>query len=95
MNESHRSMRDDYQISCHEIDILVDLAWQRPGVLGSRMTGGGFGGCTVSLVEASAVDGFCVAITDGYREATGRVVEIFVCTPGAGVGTAARRRGQR
>ena len=51
MNQSHISLRDDYAVSCEEIDILVDLAWQIPGVVGSRITGGGFGGCTVSIVK--------------------------------------------
>lgn len=51
MNESHRSLRDDYEVSCKEIDILVDLAWETEGVIGSRITGGGFGGCTVSIVK--------------------------------------------
>ena len=58
MNASHVSMRDDYEISCRELDILVELAWRVEGVLGSRMTGGGFGGCTVSMVRADAVDRF-------------------------------------
>lgn len=56
MNASHVSLRDDYEVSCEEIDILVDLAWQIPGVIGSRITGGGFGGCTVSIVKNDAVD---------------------------------------
>ena len=58
MNASHVSLRDDYEVSCEEIDILVDLAWQIPGVIGSRITGGGFGGCTVSIVKNDAVDHF-------------------------------------
>ena len=84
MNASHRSMRDDYEISCGEIDILVELAWRSEGVLGSRMTGGGFGGCTVSLVKAGAVEAFRAAISAGYAKATGHMPEIFVCSPGAG-----------
>ena len=55
MNQSHISLRDDYAVSCDEIDILVDLAWAIPGVLGSRITGGGFGGCTVSIVKDEAL----------------------------------------
>ena len=58
MNASHVSLRDDYEVSCQEIDILVDLAWKIPGVVGSRITGGGFGGCTVSIVKNDAVDTF-------------------------------------
>ncbi len=58
MNASHVSLRDDYKVSCEEIDILVDLAWSIDGVVGSRITGGGFGGCTVSIVKNDAVDAF-------------------------------------
>ena len=58
MNASHVSLRDDFEVSCKELDILAELAWQQPGVLGSRMTGAGFGGCTVSLVAKDAVESF-------------------------------------
>jgi len=64
--------------------MLVGLAQTVEGVYGSRMTGGGFGGCTVSLVEASAVDKAAQILTDGYRVATGLDVEIFVCAPSDG-----------
>ncbi len=83
---SHVSMRDDYEISCAEVDVMVDLARALPGVLGSRMTGGGFGGCTVSLVEAGAVEAFAARLREAYRAATGLVAEIFACTPAAGAG---------
>lgn len=86
MNASHVSMRDDFEITCPEIDILVGLAQTVEGVYGSRMTGGGFGGCTVSLVEASAVDRASQILTDGYRVATGLDAEIFVCAPSDGAG---------
>ena len=86
MDQSHVSMRDDYEISCKEVDILVDLAKALPGVYGSRMTGGGFGGCTVSLVAADAVEAFIPALRDAYQKATGLVSTIFACSPGAGVG---------
>ena len=62
MNQSHISLRDDYDVSCEEIDILVDLAWKIPGVLGSRITGGGFGGCTVSIVKDESIDTFIETI---------------------------------
>ena len=68
MNQSHISLRDDYAVSCDEIDILVDLAWAIPGVLGSRITGGGFGGCTVSIVKDEAVDTFIETIGKAYAE---------------------------
>ena len=86
MNESHRSMRDDYEISCPELDVLVELAWREAGVLGSRMTGGGFGGSTVSMVRADAVEPFRASIAAEYRAATGHVPDIFICSPGDGVG---------
>jgi galactokinase len=79
-------MRDDYEISCKEIDVLVDIAQQQPGVYGSRMTGGGFGGCTVSLVEADAVEPFITRVRADYQKATGLAAEIFACSPTEGVG---------
>ena len=66
MNDSHVSLRDDYEVSCEEIDILVDLAWKTEGVIGSRITGGGFGGCTVSIVKNEAVDTFVETIGAAY-----------------------------
>jgi len=79
-------MRDDFEITCPEVDMLVGLAQTVEGVYGSRMTGGGFGGCTVSLIEASAIDRATRILTDGYRVATGLDVEIFVCAPSDGAG---------
>jgi len=90
MNASHVSMRDDYEISCRELDILVELAWRVEGVLGSRMTGGGFGGCTVSMVRADAVERFRASLAAGYLAATGIACEILVCSPGDGVGAVAQ-----
>jgi galactokinase len=86
MVESHKSMRDDYQISCRELDLMVELALSVAGVYGSRMTGGGFGGCTVSLVDAETVEQFMETIAKGYREATGKTPSIFTCMPGSSVG---------
>ena len=84
MNESHISMRDDYEISCPEIDLLVDLAWKTPGVLGSRMTGGGFGGCTVSIVKNDAVEHFVSSLGAAYKESTGHEAEFYVVDIGDG-----------
>jgi galactokinase len=84
MNASHVSMRDDFEITCPEVDTLAGLAQHVKGVYGSRMTGGGFGGCTISLIEAAAVDRASQVLTDGYRIATGRDVELYVCTPSDG-----------
>ena len=84
MNESHRSLRDDYEVSCEEIDILVDLAWKTEGVIGSRITGGGFGGCTVSIVKNDAVDGFIKNIGERYLEKVGHEAEFYVVEIGDG-----------
>jgi galactokinase len=86
MNESHRSLRDDYEVSCPELDLMVELARGAPGVYGARMTGGGFGGCTVNLVEAERVESFKEIVGEAYRDATRRTPRIFVCAPAAGVG---------
>lgn len=79
MVASHESLRDDYEVSCRELDVLVDLALNQPGVLGARMTGAGFGGCTVNLVRADAAEPFAEAIKEGYSKATGLNAEIYVC----------------
>lgn len=84
MYRSHASLRDDYEVSCRELDLLVDLAASRPGVYGARMTGGGFGGCTVNLLRADATDSFKEHISRAYREATGIIPEIYVCEPAQG-----------
>lgn len=84
MNASHVSLRDDYEVSCEEIDILVDLAWKIPGVIGSRITGGGFGGCTVSIVKNDAVDGFIETIGREYKEKVGHEAEFYVVDIGEG-----------
>lgn len=89
MNESHISMRDDFEISCREVDVMVELNQAADGVYGARMTGGGFGGCTISLVEAGAVEAFRQKVADGYRAATGLDAQIFTSLPGAGVGEVA------
>ena len=84
MNASHVSMQEDFEITCPEVDALVGLAQTVKGVYGSRMTGGGFGGCTISLVEAWAVDKASQILTDGYRVSTGMDTDIFVCAPSDG-----------
>lgn len=84
MNQSHISLRDDYEVSCEEIDILVDLAWAVPGVIGSRITGGGFGGCTVSIVKNDAVDTFISTVGAGYKEKTGSEAEFYTVDIGEG-----------
>ena len=84
MNASHVSLRDDYEVSCEEIDILVDLAWETEGVIGSRITGGGFGGCTVNIVKNEAVDGFVASIGAKYKEKVGHEAEFYVVDIGEG-----------
>jgi galactokinase len=79
MNESHRSLRDDYEVSCRELDLLVEIACATPGVYGARLTGGGFGGCTVTLVGHEQVADFQHAVATTYREATGLTPEIYLC----------------
>jgi galactokinase len=84
MADSHISLRDDYQVSCPELDILVDLALPMPTCHGTRMTGGGFGGSTVNLVETAAVAEFSKAMASGYQQRSGRAAEIHVFEPSAG-----------
>jgi len=93
MYASHASLRDDYEVSCPELDCLVELArsageWGRQGahgaVIGSRMTGGGFGGCTVSLVRTAALEDVVAVVGDGYQKATGIEPTVFVTRPAEG-----------
>ena len=84
MYRSHASLRDDYQVSCKELDLLVELASSSTGVHGARMTGGGFGGCTVNLVEANASASFEEHMGQAYRERTGITPTIFACDPAHG-----------
>ena len=84
MYKSHESLRDDYEVSCKELDIMVDLGREVSGVYGARMTGGGFGGCTINLVDVSAVDNFSQAIKTRYAETVGNDPEIYVCTAADG-----------
>jgi galactokinase len=88
MNESHRSLRDDYEVSCAELDLMVDSARQAQGVYGARMTGGGFGGCTINLVKSESVEEFKRTVAEGYEKATGLAPEIYVCSAADGAGEA-------
>jgi galactokinase len=83
---SHRSMQYDYEISCEEIDFLVDTAIKIPGVYGSRMTGGGFGGCTVNLVAPEAVDTFRQQLSAAYQERYQKTPVYYDCKPAEGAG---------
>lgn len=79
MNDSHESLRDDYEVSSKELDVLVDLARKQPGVLGARMTGAGFGGCTVNLVRADSAESFADSVRKGYQQTLGLKAEIYLC----------------
>ena len=85
MNASHVSLRDDYEVSCQELDIMVKAAWEQEGVAGARMTGAGFGGCTVNLVRSEKAETFRRRVTDAYQEATGIVPDIYICRAEEGV----------
>ncbi len=85
MKESHESLRDLYEVSCFELDTMVEAAMQIPGVLGSRMTGAGFGGCTVSLVHQDSVERFIEQVGADYKEKTGLTAAFYVCDIGDGV----------
>ena len=84
MNQSHFSMRDDYEISCCEIDTLVEIAQAAEGVYGARMTGGGFGGCTINLVKVEFVEDFCRKLHEQYKISTGIDCEIYVTSASDG-----------
>ena len=80
MSESHISLRDDYEVTGKELDTLVSLAWEMPGVIGARMTGAGFGGCTVSIVKEENVQNFIDTITKKYTEIIGYAPDFYVAT---------------
>lgn len=84
MNDAHVSLRDDYEVSCPEIDFLVDLAQKTEGVIGSRMTGGGFGGCTVNIIEENAIDNFEKTILQEYKKQIGIDAEVYITEVGDG-----------
>ena len=84
MNQSHISLRDDYEVTGIELDTLVEAAWEQPGVIGARMTGAGFGGCTVSMVEADRVDDFIANVGRIYRDRIGYDADFYVVDIGDG-----------
>ena len=85
MDQSHHSLRADYEVTCAELDTMSAIARELDGVYGARMTGGGFGGCIVALADASDVDAIEVELRTRYEAATGRRPDVWVCTAGAGV----------
>ena len=86
MHDSHRSLRDLYEVSCRELDIMVESAQGVAGFYGGRMTGGGFGGCTVNLVESSQAESFGQQIAERYRAKTGICPDVHICSPANGAG---------
>lgn len=84
LQASHRSLRDDYEVSCEELDIMCELAQQAPGCLGARMVGAGFGGCAMAALEREAVEGFADTLATRYWAATGREPRIFAVVAGDG-----------
>jgi galactokinase len=84
LRQSHISLRDDYEVSCDELDVMVELALQQKGVIGARMTGAGFGGCTVNLVEKDHAESFAPALADAYRNTTDITPAIYLSEPAAG-----------
>ncbi|MBI3654751.1 MAG: galactokinase [Acidobacteria bacterium] len=84
MLQSHQSLRDDYEVSSSELDALVEIARQLPGLIGARMTGGGFGGCTVNFVEPFAVEHFCNTLATRYQQVTKRTATLYHIHSGDG-----------
>ncbi len=84
MNDSHISLRDDYEVTGKELDTIVELAWQQEGTIGARMTGAGFGGCTVSIVENKFLDRFIKAVGEKYEEKIGYKADFYIASVGDG-----------
>jgi galactokinase len=84
MTQSHESLRDNYEVTGKELDVLVEEALKIPGVLGSRMTGGGFGGCTVSLMKREVVEMFTIEVGKNYTERTGYYADFYNVEVGDG-----------
>jgi galactokinase len=84
MNQSHLSLRDDYEVTGKELDALVEAAWEEEGVIGSRMTGAGFGGCTISIVENDSIEAYIQNVGRKYKEKTGLTADFYVVEIGDG-----------
>jgi galactokinase len=94
MAESHRSLRDDYEVSCRELDVMVEIAAAQPGMIGARMTGGGFGGCTINLVRAEYAEAFRRNVAADYEQQIGIRPEIYILSAVDGVHRVEEVRGQ-
>lgn len=84
MNASHQSLRDDFEVSCADVDLLVEMTRAHQGVLGARMTGAGFGGCTVAIIKSEMVESYRSDVITEYEKQTGRKAEVFICQSVAG-----------
>jgi galactokinase len=84
MNDSHFSLRDLYEVSCEELDLITEIARQQPSCYGARMTGAGFGGCAVALVEATSVEAFVGAVLPAYKAKIDLPAALYPCRPEAG-----------
>ena len=84
MRQSHESLRDNYEVSCHELDLMVEIASRHDGVFGARMTGGGFGGCTINIVDEKELKTFMQAVTEQYRAATDIDPDVYAVEAGEG-----------
>jgi galactokinase len=85
MRRSHCSLRDNYEVSCRELDVMVEIASRQKGIIGSRMTGGGFGGCTINLVRRDAAEQFKTSVASEYEHTTGVTPEIYITEASSGV----------
>jgi galactokinase len=84
MFASHKSLRDLYEVSTPELDMLVEIARSLPGIYGARLTGAGFGGCTVNLVDENHADAFIMGLQEGYQRKAGRQASVYLCHASAG-----------
>ena len=84
MNDSDLSLRADYEVTSRELDILTDIARKQPECYGARMTGAGFGGCTINLVKKDAVQRFCDVLLEQYKQQAGKDGEVFISAPAEG-----------
>jgi galactokinase len=84
LNTSHASLRDDYEVSSPALNQIVESALSAPGCLGARMTGAGFGGCAVALVEAGSADNFTSSVSETYQKLNGLTPKVYLCTAEAG-----------
>ncbi|MCH2295447.1 MAG: galactokinase, partial [SAR324 cluster bacterium] len=84
MNESHQSLRDDFEVSSEALDIISECARESPGCYGARMTGGGFAGCGVALVDQSRSEEFSKELERKYKTIAGRAAKIYLCSPSEG-----------